>query len=1846
MNNKRYSSNNNNDSLYGSNSQQSMSSNLSQGGKKKQNNNRTIQGGSSSGTTNNSSSGEAVRYKKGLMKNKPKPMGKGITFGTIGSNEVDDKVNSSLNSPVVEQPDVNAFNNDKIEKTSNNFQFKQEKPNNPIPESNNNNTNNKSNTNNTNNTNNNQKGFINSHDNELKQPAPMHHPNIAAAINEAIPRTHSAPPSIIQQQRKQNNGHMDPKNEINSNFGPHHFQNQHPQPHHQVHNQQRQMHPPRVQQMQSRPMPLQQNQGPIPSQQNMQPFMNNNTFNNNPNNNMGNNPNNNMNVNNYNRNSAQYNNQGYSNYSPYHNNNFHMNHNNSNNGHFPPPNHMNNNQFQGQPIHNKHQPHQMQRNSGFNNRQNNRMSQPPPNQPPFGPQIAYAPNQRGDMPPILYQQPPPPPVYYPQQFYLATAMIPPQQSFIVQANIGQRSSTKIKITNPNNNEEVNFKKETKPFVKVSPYTTPEPKNKAIKIVKPQDDKKDEKKSDTPSSATTPQSKTPDEKKSTTTSPIKSTPPTKISSAPTSAVEKESAKKIGEIGEKEETQIVDDKITKENDTKVAPVVTGLSSSAPATPSGEKTNSIKITSPNKEAPKTPLSANAASSPLKNENIGEKESKELESETVKKTTSEPQKPSEPKEEKTKVEEIKKETPKEKESVKKDEKVEEKEKKEEAEKKVEEVKIVGAAEKENKNAEKSKEEGKEKETDVTTDDKSANEEKTPTDSKPQTPKKAEPTKKENAFGNMPGSTIGKSLLKNNKIVKEPEETPFIKSNGGVMGGVMGNIVNSQVNKMSAINQQKPQNKVKQPYPKPASEYVLESDFSKIKYPENMKIPTNDKDYPIYPKEFILSFKEKCIYRPETLKPEDVDSIMIGDKEKKRTSHIQPTKQNSATNPMMRQNSNPSNINMQRNPAMMKNPNEHLLQKRVPSGHFTGPQMMNQQPMPMGQGMQMGPGPQGMPMGQQMGPNGFRFPMPQMVNQVPNMGNRQGSNGSRNRNMNNNGRMNRNMSRQSKIGGPTIPMSDVAPLAKSENAWKPQLNNDKIIDNIEDEEEKKEALKEQIFRKVKGILNKLTYEHFNSLSKQIIEIGITDEAILEGVINLVFDKALDEPNFGSLYAELCKSISDELPKIQSWMIDKKSENKNNLFRKLLLNKCQLEFEKEVKWTEENKITKPVSEMTEEEKNEWATKETERIKIKRRSLGNIKFIGELFKLSMLSEKIMHQCVGKLLFSNFENPEEEDLESLCNLMKTIGRKLDNNEKAQKHMNLYFDKIEELSKRKTIPSRIRFMLQDVYELRKDDWKSRTVTQGPKTIAQIHQDAEKEKKDMEKLRNSGRSGSGHNGMKNDYRNNRQSQDGWNTPKPQTRTAGDLSHFGKINSISNGSNNILLGPPKRGLGGFGWANKKTDSNTEMRKSGSGFIQNKNSMSNSPVNQSPSFTSKNIFSTLTDETGDRRKSIDSGRSSSGSQRDRSPMKASPNKPKMSEEQAKKRIENVFKEFLENNDKQECILTCKEVKDGDQSGVIMGILIDVSCNIIKEYKNLANMNAILYDEEIISREDIIESLKKNVEFIGDMIIDVPKYSNIIGCFVAELIESNAIDFKDVLEISKVIENRAQYGPSFITSIISEFLASYPEDKLIKAWKSSNVNAADFFEGDIKDNLINDIKDKIVDSPISSVWPLAAVAKYLKNNLDGGNSNEIIKYIESQLDKNTLNSSTFAEVFVGRCIKYVTTKTIFQNQFRPKEHSRELYKEKEEIITKIKSVLSHFINNNNSVDVINSIQDYCLDTKYRINESDKILLFENLVRIFINLEIIDKSSLDAYTKDKKSSSNKNKIVNSPSFQKFTESINQA
>jgi len=410
----------------------------------------------------------------------------------------------------------------------------------------------------------------------------------------------------------------------------------------------------------------------------------------------------------------------------------------------------------------------------------------------------------------------------------------------------------------------------------------------------------------------------------------------------------------------------------------------------------------------------------------------------------------------------------------------------------------------------------------------------------------------------------------------------------------------------------------------------------------------------------------------------------------------------------------------------------------------------------------------------------------------------------------------------------PNVPFEPLAP--PSENRWMP----------------KKDASALAIAEKsVMSILNKMTKEKFGKLSQQMCEIDISSNEILSMMIHCIYEKAIDEPAFGDIYAQLCillaKKVSDikfikivptdeqngldgfrwsnnvsssdseilgpftspqecveialdkdaELKPIERgdkemsivhcriiegtfikilshdnkyyavcFPLDKadecgqqlspkifKSEDecmanarKKNSFKSILLNKCQDEFNKQdiyAEWKKEkkefDKIMDTLSEDDREEKKEEMM--FRRMKIKKQMLGNIKFIGELYKMTMIKEHIMHFCIRALLKFNCtkdgelyemedDEMDEEDHEALCKLFTTIGKTFDV-DKNRLTVNIYFKKMVRLSSDKQLSSRSRFMYKDLIDLRNNRWKSRREQETAKTLNEIRKDVAREER-----------------------------------------------------------------------------------------------------------------------------------------------------------------------------------------------------------------------------------------------------------------------------------------------------------------------------------------------------------------------------------------------------------------------------------------------------------------------------------------------------------------------------------------
>ncbi|XP_038971432.1 eukaryotic translation initiation factor 4G-like [Phoenix dactylifera] len=266
------------------------------------------------------------------------------------------------------------------------------------------------------------------------------------------------------------------------------------------------------------------------------------------------------------------------------------------------------------------------------------------------------------------------------------------------------------------------------------------------------------------------------------------------------------------------------------------------------------------------------------------------------------------------------------------------------------------------------------------------------------------------------------------------------------------------------------------------------------------------------------------------------------------------------------------------------------------------------------------------------------------------------------------------------------------------------KTQNRYLVGKVTDEEETKQ-------RRLKAILNKLTPQNFEKLFQQVKEVNIDNTVTLSGVISQIFDKALTEPTFCEMYADFCYHLASELP-------DFTDDKEKITFKRLLLNKCQEEFER----GEREEAEANEAEVEGEAKQSEEEREEKRIKARRRMLGNIRLIGELYKKRMLTEKIMHGCIKKLL-GQYQNPDEEDIEALCKLMSTIGKMIDH-PRAKEHMDAYFDMMAKLSTHQKLSSRVRFLLRDAIDLRKNKWQQRRKVEGPKKIEEVHREAAQER------------------------------------------------------------------------------------------------------------------------------------------------------------------------------------------------------------------------------------------------------------------------------------------------------------------------------------------------------------------------------------------------------------------------------------------------------------------------------------------------------------------------------------------
>uniref|UniRef100_A0A8C1G7D3 Eukaryotic translation initiation factor 4 gamma 1-like n=1 Tax=Cyprinus carpio TaxID=7962 RepID=A0A8C1G7D3_CYPCA len=735
-----------------------------------------------------------------------------------------------------------------------------------------------------------------------------------------------------------------------------------------------------------------------------------------------------------------------------------------------------------------------------------------------------------------------------------------------------------------------------------------------------------------------------------------------------------------------------------------------------------------------------------------------------------------------------------------------------------------------------------------------------------------------------------------------------------------------------------------------------------------------------------------------------------------------------------------------------------------------------------------------------------------------------------------------------------SLSLKDNVELNQAENAWTPSVKKQVRSRGVEEDEEETEAVKTQeLFRRVRSVLNKLTPQMFQQLMKQVTELTIDTEERLKGVIDLIFEKAISEPNFSVAYANMCRCLMG----LKVPTSDKPGVTVN--FRKLLLNRCQKEFEKDKDDDEifEQK-QKELDAAAEEEERQRLKEELEEAKDKarRRSLGNIKFIGELFKLKMLTEPIMHDCIVKLL----KNHDEESLECLCRLLSTIGKDLDF-EKAKPRMDQYFHQMEKITKEKKTSSRIRFMLQDVLDLRKSNWVPRRGDQGPKTIDQIHKEAEMEEhreqvKVQQQLLSKKDSSQGRGGRGGPHssggRGSQTQDEGWNIVPITTKSRPiDTSRLSKITKVRLCDGFFSGRPATSTLNRF----------SALQQSGPPSSSNSSSRDRSDrdrgdrdrgdrdrdhrdrgLDRPRQAITKRSFSRENEERrrGDSRGPPDSVRrvSSMTDNRDRGSRELKPMsapappppvqaKPALSEDELDKKSKSIIEEYLHINDMKEALQCVQELN----SASLLFVFVRNGVESTLERSTIAREHVGLLFQKLVSArilppEQYYKGLQEILEIADDMAIDIPHIWLYLAEIITPMLQEGGIPMGQLFrEVSKPLLPMGK-AAVLLVEILNLLCRGLSHKKAGVMWLEAGLSWKDFLPEDEDVNkFVTEQKMEFTlgeepEKPSKKELTAEELSKHLDRLLqEKANNQRIYDWVEANLDEQMLSSNQFVRALM-------------------------------------------------------------------------------------------------------------------------------
>merc|ERR1711892_638903 len=546
---------------------------------------------------------------------------------------------------------------------------------------------------------------------------------------------------------------------------------------------------------------------------------------------------------------------------------------------------------------------------------------------------------------------------------------------------------------------------------------------------------------------------------------------------------------------------------------------------------------------------------------------------------------------------------------------------------------------------------------------------------------------------------------------------------------------------------------------------------------------------------------------------------------------------------------------------------------------------------------------------------------------------------------------------------------------------------------------------------------------------------------------------------------------------------------------------------------------------------------------------------------------MHECIRKLQVQT----DEESLECLCRLVTTVGQILEQetalvlakgNTQGFSTLDSYFTSMDKLVTEKKTSSRVRFLMQDVIDLRRAKWVKWREEAGPKTIEQIHEEAQKEDLRVKlanmtpdpppSRRSEARSDRRRSqmGRGKDSRNDRGRQDqDWNNVPSKAAKIQEKVDPSKLKISKVDINSMSFGPPGGSRpGGFGnWS----------RGSASASQANKKMSMQEP----PALKQVNRFAMFCDDDGGSvsmpppTTNTYHGRASEPAYRTGN-YGGGPRSRENSRDGYGGR--NSREGSYSGRHSREGSYSGRNSREGSYSGrtsreggrvIEREIIREGVTSILKgkpgedrEKKEKDRVNAgklfgYLLKNESLPRKGFVKGVNAVLEFAEDLQIDIPKFWEYFADMIGTILVEKTLDLNFLKESSTFLLESGLAG-KYVSAVLTQ-MAKLDLGSAVELWQNSGLSFADFkvenCEKFVKDNKLDFLEQPMVNGVKSDdlVTPKDSLSESLDALLSKNEINLVFGFIDEKFS--APGDPALIRTLVSRvtlsCIDGVTTNCV-------------------------------------------------------------------------------------------------------------------